>query len=408
MSTSLKSFMDAMRMRRDSGRRKNRDIPGTTVPKDRTNESTKTNNDSVKNLAEKKSRQFAARDERCVQAVDKSKSIPVYWINLPRSKFRRHYFEYQLGTMGLVHKRIQASTKGDDVVSNSTIHVSPKINHTPFELSCVISHLIAIHTAIYDEDNKSNPYALITEDDINFEMDVDLLTLAEHAPKNFGVLQLMTSASSYVGSLWKKYKEDVIKLKFNDIDPSNNPTNSINNINNSTNLNKSNKSRNLKNIDEKNSKDNFPHHLIWKPRRYDDPLWSTQAYLINKKNVRKFIDKMIKYDNTTGRYKVDIFNPSEKDFPCPKKTNCYLPFRIVSDMYIFSGCNPAYTSKIPMFNGASVGANSTIHLRKNNDVAHAKSFIEIAGVLENVRNNEKLLPPYIRVKKNCVENSTKK
>ena len=61
-----------------------------------------------------------------------------------------------------------------------------------------------------------------------------------------------------------------------------------------------------------------------------------------------------------------------------------------------------------MFNGASVGVNSTIHLRKNNDVAHAKSFIEIAGVLENVRNNEKLLPPYIRVKKNCVENSTKK
>jgi GR25 family glycosyltransferase involved in LPS biosynthesis len=74
------------------------------------------------------------------------------------------------------------------------IGVSSSIQHTPHELACVASHLLAIHSAVHDETvDPANPYALIVEDDVSFEMDVDFKTLAESAPKNFGILQLMTS-----------------------------------------------------------------------------------------------------------------------------------------------------------------------------------------------------------------------
>lgn len=52
----------------------------------------------------------------------------------------------------------------------------------------------------------SDPYALITEDDVMFEMDVDFLSLAQSAPKGFGALQLMTSNPYPIDNLWKDYK----------------------------------------------------------------------------------------------------------------------------------------------------------------------------------------------------------
>ena len=307
-------------------------------------------------------------DERCNQPIDESKSVPVYWINLPKSKFRRSYFASQLDHMGYVNQRIQATTRTDSVLVDSVINVEPKVQHTPFELSCVISHLIAIYTAIYDRNpnNSANPYALITEDDVNFEMDVDLLTLAENAPPGFGTLQLITSNSAYARQLWQSYKKKFVG-------------------------------------DFMKSESSFPHHNVWSVRRFNSPFWSTQAYLINKKVVRTFIDKVVKYNNVTGKFSISIENPSEKDFPCPTKRNCYLPYRIVSDLYIFSGCQPTFITNIPIFNGASVGANSTIHTRKNNDASHAKSFLEIANLLIDVRKNEFLLPNYIRNKEFCSE-----
>lgn len=312
-------------------------------------------------------------DEKCIQPIDKSKSIPVYWINLEKSKSRRTYFSDQMDRMGYNNTRIEASTKADGAVINATFHVQPRIKETPNELSCVISHLIAVHTAIHDESNKGIPYALICEDDISFELDVDLLTLAENAPKGFGTLQLMTSASNYVNSLWNKYQERVSIL--------------------------GRKSRN--NV-------TFPHDLIWSPRKYDAPYWSAQAYLINKAVVRTFIDKVVTYDKRTSTYSINFINPSETDLPCQGKPKCYLPYRIVSEHYVFHGCQPTYTASIPMFNGASIGQLTTIHMRTNNDVTHAKSFLEIAGVLKKVRKNEDFLPSYIRLKANCTRKSARK
>jgi hypothetical protein len=179
----------------------------------------------------------------------------------------------------------------------------------------------------------------------------------------------MTSSSSSVQSLWREYvkkRKTQIGSKLTDY---------------------------LKNTLESDN-------LIWSPRKFDAPYWSTQAYLINKRTIKLFIDKAISYNNSSRKYSINIVNPSEDLFPCSGQDKCHIPFRIVCDMYIFAGCGPSYIANIPMFNGALVGENSTIHKRKNNDVSHSKSFNQIIEVINNVRKEKHLLPDFIRVK-NC-------
>ena len=80
-------------------------------------------------------------------------------------------------------------------------------------------------------------------------------------------------------------------------------------------------------------------------------------------------------------HRIRIINPYNA-FPCDFKQQgkCYFPMRLVSDTYIYALCFPSYVTKIPLFNGAPVGENTTIHMRKNNDITHAKAFFEIAKV----------------------------
>jgi GR25 family glycosyltransferase involved in LPS biosynthesis len=320
----------------------------------------------------------------CFQPVDKSKSVPVYWINLQKSNQRRKFYAHQMESMGLTNVMIKAATPNSAIVKKTTITVIPRVLHTQVELSCVVSHLIAIYTAVHDEKHKSNPYALITEDDVHYEMDVDFLTMAENAPKGFGSLQLITSSSVHVTNYWSKYKSETRK-KMNEKASSSSKF-----------VSKGSK----KAPSEKSSAEKFDSEAMWTLRKHDSPYWSTQAYLISKKVVQPFIDSVVTYDNSTKTYAIDIVNPSEKMFPCPGNTDCYLPYRIVADTYLYSGCSPTYLTKIPIFNGAHVGQNSTIHTRKNNNVYHAKAFAQISDVLKDVRNSTDVLPPYLRVK-NC-------
>jgi hypothetical protein len=121
---------------------------------------------------------------------------------------------------------------------------------------------------------------------------------------------------------------------------------------------------------------------------------------LSQANVRPFIDKAVTVSHE-GRISLNIINPSPKQFPCRGNSRCVLPFRIVADIYIFTACGPSYMANIPVFNGAHVGQNSTIHYRKNNDVSHAKAFAEIDAVLDDVRNSTALVPQFIR-KKTCI------
>jgi GR25 family glycosyltransferase involved in LPS biosynthesis len=319
----------------------------------------------------------------CFQPVDKSKSVPVYWINLQKSNQRRKFYAHQMESMKLPNLMIKAVTPNSEVVKKTTITVIPRVLHTQVELSCVVSHLIAIYTAVHDEKHKLNPYALITEDDVHYEMDVDFLTMAENAPKGFGSLQLITSSSVHVTNYWAKYKAET----------------RIEAAKQSSTSSKSIKKGSKKALSEQTPVVKFDHEAMWTLRKHDSPYWSTQAYLISKKVAQPFIDSVVTYNNSTNTYSIDIVNPSEKMFPCPGNRDCYLPYRIVADTYLYSGCSPTYLTKIPIFNGAHVGQNSTIHSRKNNNVYHAKAFAQISDVLKDVRNSTDVLPPYIRVKK---------
>ena len=141
---------------------------------------------------------------------------------------------------------------------------------------------------------------------------------------------------------------------------------------------------------------------LWEQRKLESFFWSAQAYMINKTALKPLIDmvfystklpaaptKSVTTTKTTttattsphDHHRVRIINPHNA-FPCDHKQQgkCYFPMRLVSDTYIYALCFPTYVTKIPLFNGAPVGENTTIHMRKNNDITHAKAFFEIARV----------------------------
>ena len=305
---------------------------------------------------------------QCSDRVDDAAhGIPVFWINLETSVERRKYFSAQMQRMGLRHKRIPGITPKSILTTEVKVDVVPRVEHTPKEISCVISHLLAIREAVYDTTiGPKNPYALIMEDDVSFEMRVNFRELAASVPEPFAGLQLMSSADNEMKRLWQDYKKNPVKSN------------------------------------------------LWEQRKLESFFWSAQAYLINKTAMRPLIDEVFTVKdghsltaaaNASGReydhLRVRIISPP-KAFPCPKNGKggkCDFPMRLVSDTYIYAMCFPTFVTKVPMFNGAEVGGNTTIHMRKNNDVAHAKAFHEIAKLLAEVRTRPDLLPPHIQRKK---------
>jgi len=41
---------------------------------------------------------------------------------------------------------------------------------------------------------------------------------------------------------------------------------------------------------------------------------------------------------------------------------CIIPFRLVADSYLYAAFGPTYMLRIPIFNGANVGKESTVHV----------------------------------------------
>jgi len=300
---------------------------------------------------------------RCTDPVeDAEHHIPVFWINLETSVERRQYFAAQMQRMGLRHKRIVGITPRSVLTAEVKVDLVPRVEHTPKEISCVISHLLAIREAIYDTTiGPKNPFALIMEDDVSFEMRVNFRQLAASVPEPFAGLQLMSSADNEMKRLWQNYKKNPV--------PSN----------------------------------------LWEQRKLESFFWSAQAYMINKTAMRPLIDEVFTVRDAAkvgtgagGEYdhlRVRIISPP-KAFPCHRKGGkCDFPMRLVSDTYIYAMLFPTFVTKVPIFNGADVGGNTTIHMRKNNDVAHAKAFHEIAKLLAEARTRLDILPPHIQPKR---------
>lgn len=88
--------------------------------------------------------------------------IPIYWLNLNRSRERKQYFENMLEENNITnHNRVEA-IDGNNI---SKIDYNIKNDITVYELACTLSHIKAIQTAY----SNNCEYAIILEDDCNFE-----------------------------------------------------------------------------------------------------------------------------------------------------------------------------------------------------------------------------------------------
>lgn len=319
--------------------------------------------------------------------------IPTYYVNLDLSTERRAHTEHLLSSLQLPYTRIGALSPLD-LKKNVTIRVRSAFHHSQTELACLASHLIAIYTATHALSSKSCPYALIIEDDVTLEMTVDFNALAASAPPGFGILQLMTSNGAEVQRMWSDYKEkripksvhasdwmlgavfsDTIEKRMGTGDDGGGGTDKstpfqgnrkrgggmisrakINNMNNNNNNNATRSSHKM-----------LTGTMLWEPRRTPSVLWSTQAYLVNVTHLRQRIENLVTVD-ATGSFQVTLLHPSSFSAGaayanCRKAHNtCMVPFRLVADSYLYAAFGPTYMLRIPLFNGANVGKESTVHV----------------------------------------------
>eukprot|EP01040_Poterioochromonas_malhamensis_P004772 gene4772-5122_t len=295
-----------------------------------------------------------------------SQPIPVYYVNLKSSIERRQYTERLLTQKGFSFQRVEAFTAHDvayrvkeEVTSTQNI-IKPNIK----EIACIASHLHAMWLAVNDNTSPTSsfPYALIIEDDVKFEFDIDWVGLIEDAPKDFTILQLVTSNYEMVDQLWKSYSKENTKTTL----------------------------KHLRGGDR-----GFLSKALWQKRdQWKDSLWSTQAYIIHKERVRQQLFKYVT-PVATGLPMIKLVPPSM--FVC-RTVPCMVPFRIVADIYIYLVFSPSYVSRIPLFNGAASGDHAGIesYIQSSKAVEQQiKKFDQIHDLVRRIINHSTLLPSYL-------------
>ena len=356
-------------------------------------------------------------DGSCSSSLSKSKSGPnpdIFYINLDKSHHRRMYFEAHLSYYDLLAdaSRIKASTPESIIIpdelsipidcrvlkgSPSAIDY-PRLQHRPRgqifidalcgrprntkrELSVTVSHLQALRTAVHSD--STSPYALIMEDDMKVSFDIDFHALAQSAPKDFAILQLITSNYQNMDYLWKKYTS---------------------------------------------SKGRF----LWEQRSDITDFWCAGVYLINKEVLRPIINRITHKITANGWIGMSIiagyvckpsycctqvdendpmneastnkknkffggfdYNNHSIDFNKLELNNaCMLaPKGYQADHYIFELARPhAYTLAVPLFTGASTGDNSTLHQEQVR--RHSVALDGIAAMQKELRAGDVPLPSF--------------
>lgn len=91
--------------------------------------------------------------------------------------------------------------------------------------------------------------------------------------------------------------------------------------------------------------------------------WSAQAYIINKKVLRPFVDDVVQeYGSVKSLLSFRIINSFDpRTCIRTKQRPCILANCLFADSYIYAGANPAYVLNIPLFNGDALGYDSSIH-----------------------------------------------
>ena len=320
----------------------------------------------------------------------------VYWINVENSNLRRQYMQDHLESLSFKHHRVVAVSPSSPTYNLSKLQKPCKRN-TEKDISTIMSHLKAIHTAIYSNQSYANhsskrqlrkelrskkdastdgiistnmsDYALIMEDDVKFIYQLNFTSLILSAPKNFGILQLSTSNEEALHHLWSTFTEK------SNIGAAHFEGKSVLEQNNLRAL-----------FDSNTSSSNWWTYNHWNSQTKDKRTtlyWSAQAYIINKKIVKPFIDDVIDtWSNGSISFKiVNGFNQRycqrSKNFPCIL-ANC-----LFADTYIYAGGGPTYVSHIPLFTGANVGLKSDMHQEQVG--AHKVGFDAIDDITKEVR-----------------------
>ena len=232
--------------------------------------------------------------------------------------------------------------------------------NTLIEVASTVSHLIAIYSAITSPN--PHPYALITEDDIQISFDMNFNAIAATAPRDFAILQLLTSNHVVVESLWSKYVNDKV---------------------------------------------------LWVRKKKEGLIhldhWCMGAYLIKKSAMKKAL-KHIMYVRPDGVMEIKIIaGYSRPCFPtscCPgeqprlmnieiRDPPCiFSPRGISADDYIYA-IAPTYTLTTPLITSAkSHGNSSEIHWY---DVKrYYKGFQAIENVIKLFKSHKHPLPHYAK------------
>ena len=255
----------------------------------------------------------------------------------------------QLDTIGLSNQRINAISPTSPEF-NITKLVKPCKRNTEKDLAVILSHLKAIYTAVHDEPSLSSEYALIMEDDVLFNFDVNFHKLIQSVPnKDFGILQLITSNVEGINRLWTSFRSG---------------------------------------------------NGLWSNNTWDTLtkdrkavlFWSAQAYIINKRVVRSFVEDVVaKWFNDishTWELSFQIINSFDKN-GCKrtKKYPCILANCLFSDSYIYAGGGPTYILNFPLFNGHAVGLNSSLHQEQVEvDGGHKDAFATIQNITDQLQS----------------------
>jgi GR25 family glycosyltransferase involved in LPS biosynthesis len=323
-------------------------------------------------------------DNSC-RVTNTSNSIDVFWINLEKSVDRKRHMVRQLKYYGLDHQhRVKAysphniyipeqlmqpfdcNTITDERLKDS-LRMHPLRRNQKFvvqslcgrrkntmkDLAVTLSHLYAIRSAIYSSKQLHSKYALILEDDLQFSFGVDFMGLIESAPKDFGVLQLITSNVFSVNNLWKVFGR---------------------------------------------------HKQLWVKRSEKDDYWCAGAYIINKEVLKPYIDGILeKIENSL--FKVHIIagyeRPCEPTYCCKnhqiiKESHCVNSAKgYQSDSFVYSLAHDrTYMLTVPMVTGAKYGNASTLH-QDHVVHFHVNAFHRINELAAELANDDTRRPTFL-------------
>lgn len=301
-------------------------------------------------------REVITCDERALGLIDEipptQALLPTYWINLPESSDRRkfmiQYLKESHNDAGIGHHKRILAVKPDTAAYNLTKLEKPCKRNSPNDLSIIMSHLTAMRTAVYDKhkiggDQAYSDYALILEDDVEFTLRVDLRRIIAKAPKDFGILQLMTSNIEAIDELHDKYFASERRTNLWTL---NHWTNTTGN---------------------------------GKYARY----WGALGYIINKRVVKPFLDDVVQHDRATGLNTYKIINSFSPD-RCKRTRDrpCVLANCLFSDTYIYSGAGPTYVFHVPLLTSGK--RRSTSH--ESHIEAHVTAFKRIEEIVDKIKS----------------------